>query len=292
MTRTFGPDNAIAWVQVRLRGGPRNLLMTTGAYAAVIGLGMIGSVQLLPDRPSQVMSGWALGIMVLQAGVLLLFAPSRVAGAIRSDLTTGIIESHRLMPLLPAQAVVGYILGASSQAVCLAVANLALGCVAAVGAGVSAVHWLGANALLMAFAAFLWVVLALAAFNPRNVGGLLIFLPVAMFMGQGGALGLAPGLAILVTPLLGASVFDMSATLGGVSEGYAMSVAAQVVVGTLCFVAAARKYRRSDVIGFTPTLGLLLLAAWVGMSWVGTLWWDECGRATCTTSGYPRPTSS
>src|SRR5215203_4163271 len=123
MTRTIGPDNAIAWVQVRLRGGPRNLLTTTGTYAGVIGLSMVACVQLLPTPVDQILGGWATAIIVLQAAVLLLFGGSRVAAAIRQDITSGVIESHRLMPIAPAQAVAGYMQGATCQALCLALAN-------------------------------------------------------------------------------------------------------------------------------------------------------------------------
>src|SRR5688572_1161425 len=99
MTRTFGPDNAIAWVQVRLRGGPRNLLTTTLTYAAVVGLAMVGSVQLVPARPGDTLAGWVGGLLGLQVATLLLFGTSRVASAIRLDINTGIIESNRLMPV-------------------------------------------------------------------------------------------------------------------------------------------------------------------------------------------------
>ena len=274
MTRTIGPDNAIAWVQVRLRGGARNLLTTTGAYAGVIALSMTASVQLLPSPPSQVLGGWATGLMVLQAAVLLLFGASRVAAAIRQDITSGIIESHRLMPVAPGQAVAGYMLGATSQAMCLAAANLLLGGYAAVSSGVRWEHWLGANALLMAFAAFIWAVLAFAAFHPRNPIGLAFVIPVAMSVNQGGALSLAPGLVLLAAPLLGNSVFDLTATLGGLTPTYVLSLMAQFVVGAICFTAAARKYRRPDVIGLTPVLAMMLLAVWVGISWLGITQWE------------------
>ena len=121
---------------------------------------------------------------------------------------------------------------------------------------------------------FFWVAIACAAMHPRNITGLIFILPAAIVVGQGGALGLLPGLTLLITPILGTSIYDRSAGLTMMADAFALSVAGQVVVGALCFAAAARKYRRSDVIGFTPLLGLLLLAAWAGASWAGMTWWE------------------
>jgi hypothetical protein len=274
MTRIIGPDNAIAWVQVQLRGGPRNLLTTTATYAGVIALSMVACVQLLPTPVDRILGGWATGLLVLQAAILLLFGGSRVAAAVRQDVTSGIIESHRLMPVAPGQAVAGYVVGATSQAVCLAAANLLLGGYAAVKSGVRWEDWLGANALLLAFAAFTWTVLAFAAFHPRNPIGLAFVAPVIISINQGGVISLAPGLVLLAAPLLGNSVFDLTATLGGLRPAYALSLGAQFVVGAICFAAAARKYRRPDVIGLTPSLGMLLLAVWVALSWLGITQWE------------------
>lgn len=274
MTSTIGADNAIAWVQVRLRGGPRNLLTTTATYAGVIALSMVACVQLLPTPVDRILGGWATAIIVLQAAVLLLFGGSRVAAAIRQDITLGIIESHRLMPVAPGQAVAGYVLGSTSQAMCLASVNLLLGGYAAVASGVRWQDWLGANVLLLAFAAFSWMVLAFAAFHPRNPIGLAFLAPVVLTVNQGGVMSVAPGLVLLAAPLLGNSIFDMTATLGGLRPTYVLSLAAQFLVGAICFTAAARKYRRPDVIGLTPLLGMLLLAVWVGLSWVGMTHWE------------------
>jgi hypothetical protein len=275
MTRTFGPDNAIAWVQLRLRGGPRNLLSTTATYAAVIGVVMVGTVHLIPGPPGAALAAWGTGLLVIQAAVLLLFGSSRVASAIRQDLNSGIIESNRLMPVAPSQAVLGYILGSTSQALCVAAANVGLGLIACVASGTRAPdRFLLANGLLLAVAAFFWVVIACFALHTRNLVGLLFLLPAAVIFGQGGVLGLLPGLALFATPLLGSSVFDPSAALMAMTNAFALSIATQVVFGALFFAAAARKYRRADVIGFTPLLGLLLLAAWAGASWVGIGYWD------------------
>jgi hypothetical protein len=274
MTRTFGPDNAIGWVQVRLRGGPRTLLTTSATYGAVIVAAMIASVRMADRSPlSTVFQGWAAGLMGLQAAILLLFAPTRIAAAVRQDLS-GMIESHRLMPVAPFQAIIGYLFGSTTQALALGVVNLVLGGYAAVQAGVQAQHWLGANAVLFTFAVFVWVIITYAAFLMRTQIGLLFFMPLMFLGGRGGALALTPGLTILATPLLGASVFDMTATLKGLSEALLLAFTGQIVVGLLFFAAATRKYRRGDVIGFTPALGLALLASWVALSLLGTAKWE------------------
>jgi hypothetical protein len=275
MTRTFGSDNPIAWVQVRLKGGLRNLLSTTATYSAVVILAMLGTIQLFEENPTTMYSRWMVGMLALQSAVLLLLGSARVSGAIKLDLTSGIIESNRLMPIAPMQAVIGYIFGSVAQAMCLAGANLVIGGFAAVQAGISPGYWFGANALILTFAMFIWTIIASSAFHQKNVMGFLFFAPAIPMIGQSGALGLVPGIMLLLTPLLGGSIFDISATLGGLRDIYILSIAAQMVVGSLCFVAACRKYRRSDVIGFTPLLGLLLLATWVAVSCFGTMWWED-----------------
>ena len=39
-----------------------------------------------------------------------------------------------------------------------------------------------------------------------------------------GLIALAPGLALLMTPVLGASIFDMSVTLGGLTTGFTIAL--------------------------------------------------------------------
>jgi hypothetical protein len=52
-------------------------------------------------------------------------------------------------------------------------------------------------------------------------------------------------------------------------------VAAQLLISLLYGVGAARRYRRDDSLGFTPVMGLLLLAVWVAVAAVQMLYRGE-----------------
>jgi hypothetical protein len=85
----------------------------------------------------------------------------------------------------------------------------------------------------------------------------------------------------MITPLIRRTIFDLSTGKDDLSWGYLASFAAQLVIGGACFAAACRKYRRSDVVGFTPQLGLLVLTGWTTASLVGYVGYEEF-RSTLT----------
>jgi hypothetical protein len=271
-----GLDSAFGWVQVRLRGGWFNLLVTSVAYGLALGGTMFVPARLLDIRStSQYYGGWVNGLLGLQAAVLLLFAASRVTAAVRLDISTRMIESHRLMPAGPGSAIAGYLVGASSQGLCLAAATFVLGVFAAAGAGLPLERWLYANLILGLFSVFTWVVLAYFAFFAR-LPFFLVLLPIGAFwLTQGAVLSAVPALAVLCSPFLGWSVFAMRTT--GMEYPYGVAAVAQLGIGALFFEAARRKYRREDAVGIGPVLGLLLLAGFVGVSWAGLWQWDDFG---------------
>src|SRR4051794_41902376 len=115
MAFIFTTDNAIAFAQVRLRGGWRNLLTTTLAYALLIGATMYVTTTYASGRRSAAYSGWTTGLLGLQGAMLLIFGGTRVAGAVRADIAGGVIGWHRVMPLPAREAVVGDLFGSPRQ---------------------------------------------------------------------------------------------------------------------------------------------------------------------------------
>jgi hypothetical protein len=51
-------------------------------------------------------------------------------------------------------------------------------------------------------------------------------------------------------------------------------MAAQLLIGGICFVGATRKYRRADTPALGADLGLLLLASWIALSFMGIHYWE------------------
>src|SRR5690242_13203155 len=210
MAFVLSTDKAIAFAQVRLRGGWRNLAATTVAYTVLLGATMIVTSNYLSGRPTMAYAGWVTGMLGLQAGLLMIFGATRVAGAVRADVAGGMIESHRLMPLPAGQAVVGYLFGASCQAIALGVANLLIGALAVRRAGLPMDRWLVTNAVLALFTLFVWAMAALLAFVGRGAGFVLLVPVAAVFMSRWQVLAYVPALAVLVTPAAGWSIFSFS----------------------------------------------------------------------------------
>jgi hypothetical protein len=269
--------NAIAWAQFQLRGGLRSAAMLTGTYTVGI-IALIYLTTRLDPRGSGRLGGWSTALMTIQTAILLLFAGSRIGTAIRGDIAARMLESHRLMPLPATGAVLGYIVGGASQALCLAAATFLMGLAVCAAAGLAVDRWILGSAILLVFAAFAWALIALLAFTTtRGKGGMgwVIGLIAINFSSQGLIAMLIPGLTVLISPILGASIYTMRAGAAELTPAYAVSLAGQVVIGAMSFLAAARKYRENDAPGFTPSMALVVLGAWVGLSVYGNLGWNE-----------------
>src|SRR5205085_10622400 len=107
-------------------------------------------------------------------------------------------------------------------------------------------------------------------------GGVMLFFPLAIpYMSQGGILALMPAMSVLLSPVIGTSIFDLRTRGGTLPVAYAIAFAAQAYVGSICYVAAARKYRRADAISIDTILGTLLVLGWVGLSFAGLREWDD-----------------
>ena len=269
------PNNALAWAHFRLRGGWVRSLTWTGGAIALMAILMMGSARADPAGSMRTYFGWASGLLVLQALCLVLFIPGRISNTIRADLTTKMIESHRLMPLPPAHAIAGYIVGAAGQPLVFASANFLLGGTAAVAGGADWRNWIFANGILLLFAAFVWVLCAYIAFGAKLGAGMLFFPLMIPYLSEGGVLALLPGMTVMLSPIIGRTVFDLRNVGMTLPGPFAIAIGAQAAVATICFIAAARKYRSSESIGLDTVLGLCLVIVWTGISFAGLRAWED-----------------
>lgn len=281
-------NNAIAWGQLRLLGGWRNLLITGAAYAVLLASTMFAFVRGMRQPASATYGGFVTLFLSLQVMAMLFYGTARVGSAARSDVRTRIIESHRLMPTSPAAAVLGYLFGASLQALVVFAINALLGAIAVTGAGLPMQSWVFSNAVLLAFCLWLWTVVLFFSFRTPWAmwAGIVIFL--AFWISSGMLLEVLPGAAVVISPLMGHTIFDMRSG-ARIDWPYAAAAAAQAVIGVMYFVACTRRYLRDDAIGFGPLLGLLLLAMWVAVSVLGIGGWDEFRMSARWRSGLDFP---
>jgi hypothetical protein len=271
-------DNPIGWAQFRLVGGWKNLILTCLAYAAIFGGLMFGfaRAQSLHVNPANMFMAFAELFLGLQVLALLIYGSLRVGMAVRSDVKSGVIESHRLMPVSSPSAVLGYLLGAPIQALSLFVVNLLLGAVATSGAGLPLDSWMLSNAILLVFALFIWMIILFFSFRigPLIIAMIFGLLIVLSIMAGNESLILVPAANLLASPLIGHTIFDPRHR-PAVDAVPAAAMFAQLFIAGLYFIAAGRRYRDDEAVGFDPTLGLLLLTAWVALCITGAGFLDE-----------------
>ncbi len=264
-------NNAIAWGAFQLQGGWRNIAATAIGYGVVVVVGLTAAAQFATIPVGSIMYRLLMAMLAAQALWLLLFAPSRIQTALRRDLTTGMIESHRLMPLSPARAIVGYLVGPSVQPLALAVMTFFVGCFAANAASVELPRWIVANFLVLELAAIAWIVMGAAAMaNAQGAFIAITFILPSVINTR--AVHALPGGVLLVPPLVGKTVFEMT---GEITRVHVAGFLLHGALAAIFLRAAARKYVRSDATAFTPLMGLGLLACWSVSSIVAMRWWDE-----------------
>lgn len=275
MAAPLGFDNAIAWAQFQLRGGLRNVLSTTGIYALCVIVALIGWMRLMPDNPAAVYSGATTFLLIGQLIVLVFIGSNALTTAVRTDVSTRMIDSHRLMPTPPAWAILGYMFGATVPALGLAAVNFVVGVTTTVGAGMPLQRWLVPHVILAFFVFLAWSVMLLAGFFAKSGFAWIVMIGIFSSMGQGIAVAVLPGLMLLLSPLIGNTVFSMRMAQSEISREYGMAFLAQAFVGSIFLYGATRKYRRSEnrALGVVPAV--VLLGGWVVMSMVGILNWED-----------------
>ncbi|HEV8291456.1 MAG TPA: hypothetical protein VGP94_06015, partial [Tepidisphaeraceae bacterium] len=156
--------NPIGWAHLQLRGGLRNTIATTIGYTLIISILIFATVRFNPHSAPRILGAWTVGMLGLQTGILLLFGCMTVGSAVRLDHTSKMIESHRLMPTSATSAILGYVFGAPCQALAMALANFIIGAIVAGSAHVAFTRWAMANAILVGFVIFIWVVVVFFGF--------------------------------------------------------------------------------------------------------------------------------
>ncbi len=269
----FPPENALAFAHFALRGGWRKTATLLVGYVIIIGAAIVLTVQANPRHQREMLIGWTMGLLMIQGLTLVLFPAGRVANTIRQDITSRMIDSHRLMPMPPSHAIAGYIMGAMAQSVVMATATFLLGVLTSAGAGISFERWAMGNAILLGFAAFLCCASVFVGFLAKGAGAVLWLVIGVPWFTQGAALVILPGLVVLLSPLVGTSIFDLRSTWS-VPSTFAVAAAAQFFFGAVFYVGAMRKYRRPDAPGLGTSLSFLLLVGWCAVSWIGIRQWE------------------
>ncbi len=262
-------NNPIAWAHFKVRGGWKNHLWGTGGYLLLVTAVIVVTMRLNPIGAMLTM--WTTAMLGLQLAVFIPYGGTMISNAIRRDISSGLLESHRLMPVSSGTAIFGYLVGPTFQAVCLAAINFIIGTTTATLSGISIDTWLMVNVIVISFVAFLWVGFVFAAFVSKNAFGILFGLMMFTTIGSsGGVMEMVPALNVLITPLIGNSIFSLIQRGGPVATiSYAWAFIAQLVFGSIFYLGAMRRYRRDDVPALGVTLGLLLLAAWIVTSAMG-----------------------
>lgn len=271
-------NNAIAWAHFQLRGGLKSGLWFCGVYAAAVIGFYLFSHNAVP-RGAGMPSGWITLLLGIQTLSLVIFGASRISAAIRGDITSRMIESHRMMPTSPAMAIAGYLAGGAAQPLMISATTFLLGLLISATAGLQVDRWILSNGVLLLFAAFVWSLIALGSFistakGPMGMGWVFGVFGVTAFSGGQIAIFL-PAVTILLSPLIGSSIFTSRAGTATPSLGYAASLVGQVIIGSLYFTAASRRYRSAELTGFTPAMALGLIVTMSALSIFGIMNWNE-----------------
>jgi hypothetical protein len=274
----FALNNPLAWVQFQLRGGRRNLIFTMLAYVGIIGGLIFVSLKADPNSTTRILNFWTKALLALQLAILVLFAPTAIRNSIRRDLTTRMLESHRLMPTSATQAVLGLMIGSTVQFTLMLGLTYLVGSLTWLGAGGSQKDWLLVNVICGIFGLCFWFASTLLAFMPASGIGLMSIGVIASLMSGGAVMTLLPALGVLASPVMGRTVFGLLDRGAEWSWPYQAAALVQICMAGLCYLAAVRKYRREDLLAFTPALGLILVAGW--------------GMLSCTVVRYPEAFSS
>ena len=269
----LGPNNAIAWAHFRLRGGwKRTLTFSIGAAIVLVSL-IYSGIRFDQRATARILASWNTGLLAFQTFLMVLYIPGRISASVRGDIQTKVIESHRLMPTAPLEAVAGYVSGAALQPLVLSATIFLIGAWTTKAASMEIAPWVMAHGVLLGFASFIWMLSTYASFSTK-LGPALIFAP--MLFGpvaiEGGILSALPGLMVVLSPVVGQSIFTLRSTPGTqitLPATYAVALATQLYFAAIFYVAAMRRYRAVDGIGIGMGLGLLLVAGWVGVTYVG-----------------------
>jgi hypothetical protein len=272
---SFILENPIAYAQFQLRGGWKSTLSIAGVYTAALVGFIVLTIRLGDGRTNSVLNGWVTGVMIIEIVLLLLYGTSRISAAIRRDITQNILESHQLMPVGGFNAIIGYLLGGGATALAMAAATLLIGVGVASAAGINLAHFLLGHCVLFITVGFIWLIAAFMAFVMKGGMGILIGVIIAITSTNGQIFSMLPGLNVLAAPITSSSFMSMRTSLTFIPWTIGISILAQGFIALVCFIGAARKYRRLQDSAIPPMLGLALVGGWVGISCIGIAWFES-----------------
>jgi hypothetical protein len=250
--------NAIAWAQFRLNGGLARSLLVALGYSVIVVAAVIMIAAASRDDLHNVMSNTAhflLGVQIFLCGVIGCLL---ILNSIQRDNTTKMIESHRLMPADPRLCVLGYAFGCAAPTLLFAAVNFLFGGLAASMANLPFSWWLYANFVVLSFCVLCWIIQAGAAMISSPMG-LVAMGPIGLTLITGGAIGMGlPGMLPIVTPVLGKSVFITQNVAAEELIGIILSLVIQAGFAVVFVTVGARRFRSSDLPGFTGPLGLAM----------------------------------
>jgi hypothetical protein len=270
---------AIGMAHYQMAGGHKMLLVLTGGYlaavAAILGLAIYNSD---PADVQKTLATVATLLLVGEAFGLVLVCAARIAGSVRLDLMSNMIESHRQMPISAARVVLGYLFGTTAQLAAVAVLNALVLALLERAAGIPFEHFILAQIVLGAFAVFVWTASAMGSLLHRQA--LAVMMLLFLFGGVSSAVfhswGLLPGASLLVAPLLGETIFNLSGgRIAAFNSAYPVALSAQAAFGAIFFLASCRRYRGSYLTTFNVPMGMALAAIWGGLSAVAIRIWPD-----------------
>jgi hypothetical protein len=203
-------------------------------------------------------------LLLLQSLGLFVFSSARIAGCIRTDLTTNMMESHRLMPVPSWNVLLSYLFGTTTQILALLLLNATLLFITERIAMVP-VSWFIFDSIVLAFlAATIWTFSAMTSFMFRQAMPLIV---LGMIVGTIAVSAvsqtdLLPALSILIAPFLGDTIFNLATRSIMPREAYAVSLPAHFAFASLFFIGACRRYRGAYISTFNVGMGVLLVTLW------------------------------
>jgi hypothetical protein len=266
---------AIGMAHFQIAGGWKTLGIICASYIVAV-LSIASSIYydaVSSKVPGPVFTGAAVALLtVVEMMLLLLFGMLRIAGAVRLDITTKMLESHRLMPISNGRAAVGYVMGATAHAIALALLNFVLVYIFAGITGADLARVTLDQAVLALFVLFVWSASLLGAFHGKVYGAM-----IAVISPIGGAFmyKLLPGLALLISPLMGDTIFHVGLTARHLEIPYAAAFVAQILFAVIFFSGACRAYRGTYATTFNLAEALGLTCVWSALSIVGIALWES-----------------
>lgn len=271
--------NPLVWLHLRMSGSLRQNLAIIAIFLALVIAGRTVSFRALAPGEEEVVDWVWLGLLTsAQAAFLLLLAPGAIRRAVLRDFQTAMMDSHRLTPMSSARIIAGYMLGPPLQAFMLYGTSLAVGAYLAfrvgIGGGAPAAvmgAWCSAQVCLLMLAFLIASLVLLTALATQGKANLTIIIVLVTAFGGWALVAVVPGLALLGGLTSGALLLEL-VTRPGAASGLAAipaAAAAQLAIGLLCLVAAARKVRRPAEPAFSLSLGLVLALAWGVTLWAG-----------------------